>query len=93
MAKEKLRFYLAMDQEAPKNAEKFQQAMSKAYVMGIKPIEYHEDTVLDARDNTVVQTIILLECEERWKGAAKRFFKKADFGYLNQYVDELPVYG
>ena len=63
MAKEKLRFYLAMDQEAPKNAEKFQ------------------------------QTIILLECEERWKGAAKRFFRKADFGYLNRYVDELPVYG
>ena len=93
MAKEKFKFYLAMDQEAPNDAEKFQRAMTKAYTMGVEPIEYHEDTVLNAQDNTVVTTIVLVECRERSKGAAKRFFKKADFGYLNQQVDGLPVFG
>jgi len=93
MAKERFKFYLAMDQEAPKDEKRFQESMTAAYVNGIEPIEYREDTVLDTRDNTVVKTIILLKCTERWNGASKRFFKKAKFEYLNQKVDGLPVFG
>lgn len=92
MAKVKFEFYLAMDAEAPKEPEKFQKSMTAAYVNGIEPIEYHEDTVLD-ENNNVVTTIILLKCQERWKGAAKRFFKKAKFSDLNQKVEGLHVYG
>ena len=93
MAKEKFKFYLALDQEMPKDKEKFQEKLTMTYVNGIKPIEYHEDTIVDTRDNSVVQTIILLKCEERWKGAAKRFFRKCGFERLNMKVDNLPVLG
>ena len=92
MAKEKFEFYLAMDAEAPKDAEHFQKTMTTAYVNGIEPIEYFEDTVLD-ENNNVVTTIILVKCQERWKGAAKRFFRKAKFEDLNQKVHSLHVYG
>ena len=94
MAKERFKFYLAMDQEAPKDEKRFQESMTAAYVNGIEPIEYREEMVLDTRDNNkVVQTIILLKCTERWNGASKRFFKKAKFEYLDRKVDGLPVFG
>lgn len=88
----KFEFYLAMDKDAPNNPDMWQKSMSAAYVNGVEPIEYFEDTVLDP-DNNVVTTIILVHCQERWKGAAKRFFRKAKFENLNQKVDKLPVFG
>lgn len=92
MAKEKFEFYLAMDGEAPKDPEKFQKSMRAAYVNGVEPIEYREDTLLD-ENNNVVTTLILVRCRQRWNGAAKRFFRKTKFSDLNQKVDGLHVYG
>ena len=92
MAKEEFEFYLAMDAEAPKEADKFQKSMTAAYVNGVEPIEYYEDTVLDANNN-VVTTIILVKCRQRWRGAAKRFFRKAKFEDLGHEVDGLRIYG
>jgi len=92
MAREKMEFYLAMDAEAPKNSEKFQRSMTALYENGIEPIEWYEDTVLD-QGNNVVTTIVLVNCQERWKGAAKRFFRKAKFEDLNQKVHGRHVYG
>lgn len=92
MAKEKNEFYLAMDAEAPKDTAKFQRSMTAAYENGVEPLEYFEDTVLDENSN-VVTTIILVKCQERWKGAAKRFFRKAKFEDLNQKVHGRHVYG
>lgn len=85
-------FYLAMDKDAPNDAEHFQESMTAAYVNGVEPIEYVEDSVLDEHNN-VVTTIILVKCRQRWKGAAKRFFKKAKFEYLNNKYDGRPVFG
>lgn len=92
MAKEKIEFYLAMDAEAPKDADKFQRSMTAAYENGVEPLEYFEDTVLD-ENNNVVTTIILVKCRQRWRGAAKRFFRKAKFEDLNHEINGLRVYG
>lgn len=74
---EKFEFYLAMNGNFASDTEKFQESLTAAYVNGIEPIEYCEDTVTD-EDNKVVHEIILLKCRERWRGAAKRFFRKAE---------------
>lgn len=91
MAKEKFKFYLMLSNETIDDKDKFQKNLESIYVNGVKPIQYHEDTILDEHDN-VVQTVILLECEERWKGAAKRYFRKANFEYMNHQKDNLPIF-
>ena len=86
-------FYLAMDGEAPKDAEHFQKSLTTAYVNGVEPLEYEETTVVDTEnENEVVQTIILVKCRQRWRGAAKRFFRKFNFSYL-QKTNGLHVFG
>lgn len=92
MAKEKIKFCLIMDGSAMDDPEKFQKSMTAAYVNGIEPKEAWKDTILD-ENNNVVSTVILVECQERWSGAAKRFFRKAKFEYLDQKYHGLPVFG
>ena len=92
MAKYGFEFYLALNAEAPKNADRFQKSLEQAYEYGIEPIEYFEDSVLDEASN-VVTTLVLVKCRERWSGAAKRFFRKTKFENLNQKVDNLYVFG
>lgn len=91
MAKEKFEFYIALNAEAPNDPETFQKSVTAAYVNGVEPIEWYEDTVLD-EENNVVQTIVLVKCRERWSGAAKRFFRKAKLDDLGQKVHGRHVY-
>lgn len=89
--KEKFEFYLIMNATAKDDPDKFQNSLTTAYVFGIEPIEYEISTVLDEKDN-VVQDVLLLKCQERWKKASKRFFRKAKFQYLQKFKG-LPVFG
>ena len=92
MKNDKWTFYLIMNGEAPDDEERFKKSMLNAYVNGIEPLEYHKDALLDKNDN-IVTNVTLVKCQQRWKGAAKRFFKKAKFTDTNQKVDGLHVYG
>lgn len=91
MAKEKFEFYLAMAVEATQDADKFQKGLTEAYINGIEPIEWYEDTVVDEHEK-VVSTVALVKCRERWKGAAKRYFRKAKFEDYGQKVHGRHVY-
>lgn len=87
----KTKFYLVLDGAILDNKENFQKRLEETYMEGITPIRYHKDTLLDMNTNTV-DSIIMLECEQRWRGAAKRYFRKRNFSYMNQQYDGLPMF-
>ena len=89
---EKFAFYVILNGTATDDPERFQRSLTTCYVMGIEPIEYEQTTLLDENKN-VVQDVILVKCQERWKKASKRFFRKAKFEFMNQKHKGLPVFG
>lgn len=89
---EKFMFCIAMDGDVVNNLARFQESLTAAYVNGIEPLEYCDDTVTN-KDTGEVKAIILLKCRQRWNGAAKRFFRKTDMSDLGWKKDDLHVFG
>lgn len=87
----KTKFYLVISDAILEDSEKFQQRLEETYIEGIRPIAYHKDTLLNV-DTNVVESIIMLECEERWRGAAKRYLRRRNFQPMGHLYEGLPMF-